>query len=340
MWLASKSNALSSRNKRRAVPIHVYVGHNGDGKTLTAVWDTLPTLDGSGHGGEPRPVLSTVRLLDYTTPRPCEGWETKINRWEQLDDRSWRPIFDTVDCEDVYHGLDDHRQAHPMWVRFTAWRQLLGWRWGDVLMDEVTGVADASDWASVPSGVVNKFPQLRRDECALRITTLSYSNANKRIRQAALAVTRCEGKMPASTRSEFGKGRVYRPRRLINQTTYDAKTLPMDDPSLGAWDKARRIGRGRLWVPENIAREAYDTFAPVDVVGTVSDTGRCAYCAGTRRAYECECPEYVEDRAARKAARSPRSGEHGRSAAHLASCPDCSPHSLTGRHAEDAGVAS
>jgi hypothetical protein len=306
MWLASKGQSEAGRRKRRAVPIHVYVGHNGDGKSLHAVWDTLPSLE------EGRPCLSTVRLLDYLDPRPCEGWETVVKDWVQETDRAWRPVFERVDCSDPWHGLDEHQQAHPLYVRFTKWPQLLAWRFGDVLMDEVTGVADASDWAAVPQAVVNKFPQLRRDECALRITTLSYSNCNKRIRQAALAVTRCKGTMPASTRSEFGMGRVYRPRRMSSAVTYDAKTLPMDDPTNGAYDKARVIGRSRLWVPDCVARLAYDTYAPVDSVGTVTDAGNCAYCGGTRRRAECTCADYVSDRADRRAGsgRSPRSGEH------------------------------
>jgi hypothetical protein len=307
-FLAGKNNELRGRDKRRAVPIHVYVGHNGDGKTLHAVWDTLPSMEAG------RPVLSTVRLLDYLDLRACDGWETVIERWDQVDDRSWRPVFGRVECRDAYHGLDDHLQAHPLYVRFTDWRQLLAWRWGDVIMDEVTGVADASDWAAVPQAVVNKFPQLRRDECCLRITTLSYSNCNKRIRQAALAVTRTKGAMPASLKSEFGKGRIYRPRRLSAATTYDAKTLPTEDPSTGAWEKARVIGRSRLWVPDCVARLAYDTYAPVDTVGSVTDSGRCAFCSGTRKTFECICTDYVnskEDRRNGHAHPPVETGRHG-----------------------------
>lgn len=319
MWLAGKGQMEKGREVRRGQPIHIYVGWNGDGKSLTAIWDTLPTLEAG------RPVLSTVRLVDYLDPRPCEGWESVITGWSMLPDQTWRPSYGRRECVDPYHGLDGHLQAHPLYIRFTDWLQLLEWRFGDVLMDEVTGVADASDWASVPSSIVNKFPQMRRDECTLRITTLSFANCNKRIRQAALAVTRCTGQMPAGKNSEFGKGRVYRPRRLITHKTLDAKTIPQDDPSMAAYDKARIINRSRLWVPDCIARLAYDTYHPVDTVATTNDAGTCLHCGGTRRRQECHCPEYVAGKGERKAIRaqaaSAASTDAGRSTGRHATGP-------------------
>src|SRR5438105_3161500 len=62
------------RARRRAYPIHAYVGANGGGKSAGMVWDTLPSLDAG------RSVLSTVGLLDYANPRPCEGWQGRDER--------------------------------------------------------------------------------------------------------------------------------------------------------------------------------------------------------------------------------------------------------------------
>lgn len=281
-FLATSAQAEAARIKRRAFPIHCYVGRNGSGKSLTAVWDTLPTLEAG------RPVLSTVRLLDYENPRPCEGFESEaVNR---------QP------CSDPMHGRPDHMQSHPYYLPFRSWVQLLEFQHGDILMDEITGVADSDEGASLPSAVKNKLPQLRRDDIPVRITSLNWIRVHKRIREACQAVTRCVGSMPAPRSAAFGEGRVFRPKRLIHQGTYDSQSLPTDDHTASAYEKADRLSRGRLWTPDCVAINAYDTFAPVMTVGTVTDTGRCAYCGGSRRAPECSCSDYQATKVSRRAA--------------------------------------
>ena len=96
--LASSKQAERARDRRRSYPIHMYVGRNGAGKSLAAVYDTLPDLEAG------RPCLSTVRLLDYKNPRPC----------------------DDPTCEDATHDSENvHAAAHPLYVPFTQWGQLL-----------------------------------------------------------------------------------------------------------------------------------------------------------------------------------------------------------------------
>jgi hypothetical protein len=283
--VAREKAAEKARERRRAFPIHFYSGRNGSGKSLTAVYDTMPTLDAG------RPVLSTVRLLDWRNPRPCED----------------------PGCLDMWHGRPGHLAAHPHYTPFTKWEQLLEWSFGDILMDEITGVADSSEHAAMPGMVANKLPQMRRDDVPVRITGLNWIRANKRLRESVNAVTRCRSSIPVRKDSEFGKGRVFRPRRLSVQITYDAQSLPIDDQTEHAYDQADKICKGRLWIPGCEAITAYDTFSPVLHVGTVTDSGRCAYCAGNRRPAECSCADYVSDRASRKAvsARRPLAGERG-----------------------------
>jgi hypothetical protein len=274
-WLASDKGAERARARRRAWPIHMYVGRNGSGKTLAAVYDTLPDLDAS------RPVLSTVRLLDFRNPRPC----------------------DDLACDDLMHGLPGHQAAHPSYIPFRTWPQLLDFKGGAVLMDEVTGVADSHEGAAMPSAVANKLAQLRRDECMLRITALGWIRANKRIREATNAVTRCQSFLPVTLRDPIsGDDRIWRPRRLAVWRTYDAQSLPVDDHTDSAYESADLLVKGRYWIPDSVASRAYDTFAPVNIVGSVSDAGRCAHCGGTRRALECNCPDYVDRKASRRGA--------------------------------------
>jgi Zonular occludens toxin (Zot) len=284
-WLAGSKQSERARARRRAYPIHFYVGRNGSGKTLAAVYDTLPDLDAGMH------VLSTVRLLDFRNPRPCD------------DDN----------CTDLMHGSVDHMAAHPLYVPFTTWPQLLKWSKGAVIMDEITGVADSNDSAALPTAAGNHLAQLRRGDCAVRITGLNFIRANKRIREAVNAVTRCQSSLPVTVYHEDGTPKLWRARRLAVWKTYDAQSLPMDDISEGAWAKAERLVGGRHWIPSSLAIQAYDTYAPVLHVGTVSEAGRCAYCGGTRRAPECSCSDYQSAKTVRRnAAPQTRSGEERR----------------------------
>jgi hypothetical protein len=304
-YLAPDKQSELSRRRRRLYPIHFYVGRNGSGKSLAAVYDTLPDLDAG------LPVLSTVRLLDFRNPRPCD------------DDN----------CRDLWHGAEGHMAAHPLYVPFTDWPQLLKWPpggkdgSGTVIMDEITGVADSNENASLPAAAATHLAQLRRADCAVRITGLNFVRASKRIREAVSAVTRCQSSLPVTVYHADGSAKLWRARRLAKWVTYDAQSLPMDDITDAAYLKADRLGSGRHWIPESLALKAYDTFAPVLSVGTVTDSGRCAYCGGNRRAPECSCSDYQEAKADRKASAGSqtRSGENRRSpsvARHLVTAHD------------------
>lgn len=284
-FLAPTGQTQAARARRRAYPIHMYVGRNGSAKTLCAVYDTLPDLDAGLN------VLSTVRLLDYENPRPC----------------------DDASCADVMHGRADHMAAHPGYVPFKTWPQLLEWHRGPVLMDEITGVADSNEGASLPAAAANKLAQLRRDDCAVRITGLNFVRANKRIRESVNAVTRCRSFLPVDAFHEDGTVKLWRTRRYATWVTYDAQSLPVDDHTEAAYLKADTLVKGRHWIPTSPAIKAYDTFAPVLMVGTVTDAGRCAYCGGTRRAPECSCSDYQANKPSRsRGAPLPRSGEGAR----------------------------
>lgn len=273
--------AERSRQLRRAFPIHMYVGRNGSAKSLAMVYDTIPDLE---SGLE---VLSTVRLLDYRNPRPCEG----CFMHERLD--------------------DGHLAAHPQWVPFTDWPQLLDFKAGAILMDEVTGVASSRESSGMPAVVANKLHQLRRDKVVVRLTGLSFIRADKVIREAINAVTRCQSFMPVTVVEGDAADRMWRPRRLAVWRTYDAQSLPTDDHTDAAYEKADLLVKGRAWIPGLPAIDVYDTRAPVLMVGSVTDSGRCAYCNGTRRALECSCADYQDRKPARgrKGGPQPRSGE-------------------------------
>ena len=261
---AGEAQRLRGRSLRRAFPIVMYTGKNGSGKSAAMIYDTLPDLDNGTK------VLSTVRLLDYRNYRPCD------------DDN----------CLDLSHGKKGHMAAHPSWVRFTDWTQLMDWKNGPVLMDEITGVADSNATEALPAVVANKLAQLRRDDVSIRLTGLNFIRANKRIREAVVAVVKCKSMYAKTVQSDDGSDKVWQQRQYAVWDTYDAQTLPVDDHSDKAYAKAEHLNKARMWLPDSPALWAYDTYDAVDRVGWVSDSGRCITCDGTRRTPECSCEEY------------------------------------------------
>ena len=250
-----------ARSLRRGYPIHAYVGPNGSGKSAAAVFDTLPSLDAG------RPVLSTVRLLDWRNPRLC----------------------DDVLCESPDH--DTHQAAHPAYVPLTEWHQLLEAEGCDVVMDEVTGVASSRESSGMPAAVANLLVQLRRRDVVMRWTAPAWPRADKIIRETSQAVTYCTGYLPV----EDGDGdRLWRRRRLFKWSTYDASEF--EEFSIGKREQMRSWASQLYWGPGSPIFDAYDTMDAVATIGHVLDTGRCATCGGTRRAPQCSC----EDHAARR----------------------------------------
>jgi hypothetical protein len=211
-------------------------------------------------------VLSTVRLLDYVNPRDCEG------------------------CELPGHEAG-HRQAHPLWVPFTEWTQLLEFRFGDVIMDEVTGVASSRDSHAMPTMVANQLVQLRRRDVVLRWTAPNWARADKIIRECSQAVTFCQGRLPVSVQTgEDEEDRLWRARRLFVWKTYDAADF--EDFTTGKREQLQPSTHDLYWGPGSPTFDAYDTFDSVMTIGTVSDSGRCANCGGRRTAPACSCPDY------------------------------------------------
>lgn len=264
--------------------MHFYAGRMGSGKSLAMVFDTLPDLD------EGRPVISTVRLLDFRNPRPC----------------------DDLACGCDKSDPARHRAAHPAYTKWTSWGQLLDLpRNGVAVADEITGVADSSEQSGIPSVITNQFAQLRRKDVVLRMTGLSYIRAAKRLREGTVAVTACRGDFAVDAFHDDGTPRLHRRRRRAEWVTKNAEQIPIEGPTEQHVEDAETLASCSIWIPDSPAVQAYDTFDVVDRVGTVTDAGRCAYCAGTRRAPECECPDYVHRKEARRPARRRASAEDG-----------------------------
>jgi len=250
--------AARARLKRRNIPIHGYVGPNGTGKSALMVYDTLPSLLAG------RPVLSTVRLLDFLNPRPCDDWL----------------------CS--YPSHPDHMAAHPLYVPLTRYQQLLDWRDGDVLLDEVTGVASSRESKGMPAQVANYLVQMRRRNVALRWSAPNWGRADIIIREVSQGVTLMSASMPKRAPAlEDGRPRLWNQRRLFTARTYD--------PSMMEEFEAHRADHiphqliSFYWGPGSSMFTAYDTLDAVTSLTALNDAGICLGCGGKRAHHKCGC---------------------------------------------------
>jgi hypothetical protein len=270
---------VDKRDQRRGEEIMFYAGTNGGGKSFAAVFDTIPTLEAG------RPVLSTVRLLDPDNRASCP--DEAREAWEARGVEDWHT-----------HG-DDLALPHPLYVRWTRFQQLLDWRYGDVLADEVQGIFSSRSHNSTPVQVVNAMLQLRRADCLFRATAPSFARLDVSVREITKAVTLCAGFF-----KEPVPGRLWGSSRLFMWRTYNARDLDEWDASKAA-DKAKcpkSIGQ-LLWRPRHPeVQRYYDTFATVDTIADTTEAGTCLRCGGTRRRPACSCSHQPrrEDRPQRR----------------------------------------
>lgn len=289
-----------ARLKRSMYPIRGYVGPNGTGKSAVMVYDALLNLERG------RPQLSTVRLLDYKRPRLCEGGpacDDPANHSRQVTRTTLVP-FDPDDPtsplirhqEPVWDDAGDpvltvHRQAHPLYVPWRNLGQLLTWRDGDVLADEVTGVSSSRESANMPPEVANFLVQLRRRNVSFSWSTPSWGRADVIIREVSQLVTLMTAALPArAPATPDGLPRLWHRRRLFTARSYD--------PSMVDEFEAHRAMREEVspeiiafyWGPGSTMFQAYDTQDAVLQLANVQ-SGTCVTCNGRRRQSPCSCAD-------------------------------------------------
>ena len=260
-WHPSDRDAASSRLRRRGFPIHAYLGTgNGSGKSLMMVYDTIPSLDNG------RPVLSTVRLLDYRNPRQC----------------------DDPTC--TFPGHPDHMAAHPLYIPFKDYQQLLDARDCDILMDEVTGIASSREFASMPVEVANFLVQLRRRNVSLRWSSTNWARSDVIIREVTQAATLMTPHFAKIRKSKPGEPPIlWKDRFVFVARTFDAALL--DDFDARAADKGSMKAMITQVYLRNggYAMNAYDTLDPVLALSSHNTAGMCMTCNGKKTIPKCNC---------------------------------------------------
>jgi len=173
---------------------------------------------------------------------------------------------------------------HPLYVPLRDYQQLLAIEHAEVLFDEVAGIADASGSASMPVQVINWQHKLRKADVRQRVTTPAYGRCALPIRQVAQVVVECRSLFPVRAR-----GLLWRPRRVVLATAYDAFQFEDFVASEGQRNKLKPLARALIWVPDSFAVTAYNSFGQVLQLGHVTDSGMCITCGGTRARPKCGC---------------------------------------------------
>lgn len=183
-----------------------------------------------------------------------------------------RPILSTVRVLDPRTG-DTYAGYEP----FRRWDQLLSFRDGDVLMDEVIGIAASEAGKSLRKEVQLFLNQLRRRDILLRWTAPSWSRANIVLREVTQAVTVCRGFLP-KIENRGDETRLWGSNRMFRWTTYDA--FDFTTWSDNKESKLKGKANAWMWRPGSWAEASYDTFDSVDHVD--SGEGVCLNCGGER----------------------------------------------------------
>lgn len=308
----------AKRARRRGYGITAYVGANGGGKSAAMVADAIPDLEAG------RPVLSTVRILDYENPRECDDERCAENpdrlahfkmvpteEGRQAEIRNARRLFfdgEHASLEPVERKcIGVHDAAHPLWIPWSRHDQLLRFNFGRVLADEMTGVFSSRESQGLPSEVLNHLQQLRRADIPFAYTCPDWARTEKSLREPTQSVTVCTGYFPTEAPMQGDLERTWKARRLFKWRTYDARAL--DELTEG---KRQEVGVDVAewhWGPDSVAFSAYDTFAPVLQVGFTAESGSCIRCGGSRPRRKCSCSDSHDHEAAPdRGAPSQRSG--------------------------------
>lgn len=184
-------------------------------------------------------------------------------------------------------------EPHPAYIPFTDFDQLLDFEHGDVLMDEIVGIANSRDSSRLPSQVQNVLVQLRRRDITLSWSAPNWARSDKIIREVTQAVTECRGYYPARAELDAaGDIRLWAPRRVFKWRTFD--TVEFEEWTAGKREKINPVAVSWFKGPGSAAFRAYDTLDSVSMVTQSDADDRCVYCDKKKRVEYCRGHQEAE----------------------------------------------
>lgn len=301
------AKAAAAAMIRQAFPVIAYTGSNGGGKTACAVYDMLPTLAGKrwecrnighSHAHAPgctfRPDVLSGCICDLADPlRSVLRWGDDPEANDEVVGllSAWDgPIPGAVEGDRLAWSttalLDGNAAKpvlHPRYRPLRSLRDLVRCEHGDVLLDEVQGVADARDHQSMPVGFRKMVYELRRRDVVCRWTAVDYSAADARMRQITQLAVQARGFFPA-----VSVGGRWQPRQMLRWSAYDASDF--DHFTVGSRKEITPLAVQWVWRPGHLFERSYDTLAPVLSLTMASESGQCMNCGGSKSRDKCGCP--------------------------------------------------
>jgi hypothetical protein len=180
---------------------------------------------------------------------------------------------------------------------------------GVVVLDEISAVLPAREFADMGPDLVRRINQLRKVDMDLVWTAPAFARADKSLREVTQAVTFCKSWIPDPWLREPGTGHWWRPfgvrvpgedgqpqrfgrgwapRCYFQTWTYDVSELPdtLDQASLR---KVKPRSKTRHWRPFHRTQLVYDTLGEVGLFDHVGKRGTCLRCGGRIVQPKCDC---------------------------------------------------
>jgi hypothetical protein len=183
-----------------------------------------------------------------------------------------------------------------------SWEQLRDVHDCILLMDEMTGIANARENAPLPGEVQLIVNQLRKRKVVIKWSSPSWEDATAQIRRVTRAITVCDGSWPdkaayrAALASSEDFDEAWLPNRLFRARTWRkmgtvAEFKSKDSP---------HVATEYYWGPGSRSFDTYDTAEETHRIGQSNDFGTCVVCEGSRRRMECTCDDYLQRKATRR----------------------------------------
>lgn len=188
---------------------------------------------------------------------------------------------------------------HPNYIPFDSWNVLLDAHNCVIVMDEMTGVANARESAPLPQPIQLIFNQLRKRKITVLWSSPVFEDAQIQIRRITRAVTVCVGSW--SDKAVYNRGlesadpefdEAWIPNRLFHARTWRKTNVAEFDhtkagqPEVDEW----------FWGPGSRSFETYDTNQETTRLQEADDTGLCMACYGVRKRGECVCTDYLDSK--------------------------------------------
>jgi hypothetical protein len=176
--------------------------------------------------------------------------------------RDGRPILSTCVILDPSTG-----EPYGNFELLQHWDQLMNFRDGVLLLDEIAGIADARS-SGMPEAVRARFAKFRKHGVLVRYSAPSWENADKRVREITQGIVICRGYMPKAPVDENGiETSMWKQNRLFSARTVSALgRSAMTDTQMR---KARALSLEYWWGPDSQAFDAYDTLDPTSTVSSL-----------------------------------------------------------------------